>query len=157
MAIHSKPGDQEQLLEQVRTLLNDQRPREALVLIAKFGSSNDLVRNAYGVCLMRTGEVDRAVEVYRDLCIERGVSLKRGTLPVQLANYATALLLQGNLSGCLSVLRQLRTPHPAAERLRGAIARWGQSLPWLRRLGVKLGAYEPRIPVDLGFPPGDLE
>lgn len=147
----------EQALAQVRKLVDEDNAREALDVIAKFGANSAEMRNAYGVCLMRAGDLDKAIETYRGLCVGEGVNLRSDAPPVHLTNFATALLLKGNLTGCLDILHHLQgSPHPAAARLQAAIDRWRQSLTWWQRLGLSTGAYEPRKPVDLGFPPGDF-
>lgn len=153
----SNPVTLEQALTQVRDLLDNDRPRDAIDLIAKFGANNSELRNAYGVCLMRAEEYEKALDVYRNLCVGQGVALKSDAPVVHLVNYATALLLQQNVEGCLDILQKLRPlSHSAAIRLQTAVDRWRQSLPWWQRLGMKIGAIEPNVKVKLDFPPGGL-
>lgn len=151
-------GSLERAIANIRGLLAENREKEALELVTRLGPGDDKMRNAYGVCLMRVGKLDAAIDVYRGLCIDEGVSLNSNTPPLHLVNYATALALKGNVGGCLAILQHLReSRHPAVDRLRAVVERWCSALPWWRRLGLKLGTYEPREGPDLGFPPGELE
>ena len=55
----STPATLERALVQVRDLLDENKPGDAIDLIARFGAKNTEIRNAYGVCLMRLGEFDK--------------------------------------------------------------------------------------------------
>ena len=149
------PERSSDVLELVRARLNEGKPREALDLLRRYGISSEELRNAYGVCLMRTGELAKAVEAYRDLVIDRsGVCLKPEAPAVFKTNFATALLLTNNVSGCLSVLKEVGpAQHPAVIRLRAAIARWRCSLGWRQRIAFALYGKEPGKPVLLDGPP----
>lgn len=153
----SNPASLQEALARIRALLDENRPKDAIELILRFGMSNAELRNAYGVCLMRAGELDKALEVYRGLCISDGVSLRMEAPTVQMVNYATVLLLKRNLSGCLSVLRHIQaSSHPAAARLQTAIDRWKRSHTWFQRLRITLSDYAPATPIELDFPPGEV-
>jgi hypothetical protein len=118
---------------------------------------NAELSNAYGVCLMRAGELDKAVDVFQGLCLSSSVCFKLDASALCLANYATALLLKGNVSGCVGVLRQARNQaHPAVRRLLDAIARWRSSLSWVERLRMVTSGRLLEKPVDLGREPGDV-
>ncbi len=154
----SNNGILEQAIVNIRKLLAENRETEALEFVTRVGPGDDRMRNALGVCLMRVGNLDAAINVYRGFCIDEGVSLKSDVSPLHLVNYATALVLKGNVGGCLTILHQLRgSRHPAADQLEAVVERWRSALPWWRRLGLKLGTYEPREGPDLGFPPGKLD
>ncbi|TWU01912.1 tetratricopeptide repeat protein [Neorhodopirellula pilleata] len=117
-------------------------------------------RNMLGVCLMRMGKVDQAVDVYRSFVLVPGTVLERSDVSnASKRNYATALLLKGFPSGALSVLTEIRDPnHPMAERLYLAIRQWERTLTWFRWLDWKLNRVEPakcRIP--LAFEPGEFD
>jgi hypothetical protein len=145
-------------LARARELLDENRPKDAAELLQKGGLSNSTLANAYGVCLMRCGELDKALEVYRNLCMSTSVCVKRDARAEQLANYATALLLKRNLSGCVRALREIRDPsHVAAVRLQDAIHQWKRSLSWTQRVRLRLWDHVPSQPIELGFPPGDLD
>ncbi|WP_372898211.1 tetratricopeptide repeat protein [Stieleria sp.] len=118
---------------------------------------NHLYRNCLGVCAMRTGKFDEAIQIFRGLALSPGTTIVRGDADdVLLINYATALLL-GNLpSGALDVLGDLKDRDaPAAVEIRSAIDRWARGLSFWRRLDWKLNHIEPRncsVPID--FAPG---
>ncbi len=118
------------------------------------------VRNAMGVCLMRAGRVENAVDVYRAFVLTPGTLLERPDVNnAYKRNFATALLIRGLPSGALTVLKDTREPdHPMAVRLYAAIKQWEKSLSWLRRLDWKINSIEPancRIPLD--FEPGEFD
>src|SRR5262249_577514 len=72
-------------------------------------------------------------------------------------NYATALLLSGNIAGGLRALDEVRDEQcPAVGRLREAVRRWERNLTFWQRVNWWLGG-EPDRPLTLDFPPGDLE
>ncbi|MBE7508518.1 MAG: hypothetical protein HS101_19860 [Planctomycetia bacterium] len=152
----SNPPTLERALAQVRDLLDQNKPSEAIELITRFGAKNEEIRNAYGVCLMRIGEYDKALEVYRGLCISQGVCLKPDAPIMHLINYATVLLLLQNVAGCIDILRQIpASSHPGAMRVQSAVDQWRKSLHWWQRLGW-LGGIEPNVAIDLDYPPGVL-
>ncbi|HKQ49715.1 MAG TPA: hypothetical protein VJZ71_16700 [Phycisphaerae bacterium] len=152
----SNPATLERALAQVRDLLDQDKPGDAINLIMRFGAKNAEIRNAYGVCLMRLGEFAKALEVYRGLCISQGVSLKPDAPVVHLINYATVLLLLQNVAGCIDILRQIpASSHIGATRVQSAVDRWRRSLRWWQRLGW-LGGIEPNVAIHLDYPPGVL-
>ncbi len=113
-----------------------------------------------GVCLMRAGRVENAVDVYRAFVLTPGTLLERPDVNnAYKRNFATALLIRGLPSGALTVLKDTREPdHPMAVRLYAAIKQWEKSLSWLRRLDWKINSIEPancRIPLD--FEPGEFD
>ena len=145
-------------LARVQALLDENRPQDAAELLRRSGISNSTLSNAYGVCLMRCGELDKALDVYHNLCLSTSVCVKRDVPAEHMANYATALLLKRNVSGCRAVLQQIReSSNPAVVRLRSAIYQWEQSLSWAQRIRLKLLGRMPSRPIELPFPPGDLD
>lgn len=140
----------------LRRLLDEGRLDEAIVLVRSRGSSAPAMQNAYGVCLMRLGQVESAVRVYRSLVLNGGGLLMRQNVPTKWkTNFATALLLSGRGSGCWSVLDEIADEtDPGVQRLREAIQKsrsgqssWQKFVDWLR-------GYER--PVSLDFLPGDI-
>jgi hypothetical protein len=118
------------------------------------------VRNALGVCLMRLGRVDKAVEVFRSFVLMPGTVLERPDVSNACKrNFATALLMKGFPSGAMSVLAEIREPgHPVTLRLNCAIRRWEGSLSWFRWLDWKLNGIEPPMcQVPLEFEPGEFD
>lgn len=147
------PGDAD-LLTRVDALLAEDRPREALTLLPQ--SNSPWVRNARGVCLLRLGRPDEAIELLRDLVFDHtGFAIRPDAEPVFQANYATALLLDGNTEGFWGILGGISDrSQPAVARLDGAIRRWRAGMTFWQRLSSALGAGGPRLTLDL--PPGDL-
>jgi hypothetical protein len=146
------------LLAQVRRLLDAGDVHAALAALRQFGLATVELRNAYGVCLLRTGAIAKAIDVYRDLVIGAGgVCLRPNCHPTFVANYATALLLSGNINGCIAALNEVRSREtPLALRLQTAIAQWKRSLSWTQRLLFAIYNVEPKRPLALDFPPGEL-
>ena len=71
-------------------------------------------------------------------------------------NFVTALLLEGNLDGCRNALAGLQDrDHPTAAKLNAAVERWRKGLTLRQRLGLAMG-FLPDVPIDLGFPPGEV-
>jgi hypothetical protein len=123
------------------------------------GGSIPSVQNARGVCLMRLGRYEDAVRLYRGLVLQAGGTWARADVPaLHKTNLATALLLHGHPSGCLSVLEEIGDPtYPPAIRLRQALAKWQSTLGFLQKLNWWFGRIEPpHCKVTLDFPPGDV-
>ena len=135
-------------------LLWDGRPQEALGLLPATDSA--WVRNARGVCLLRLGRASQAIDALRDLVFDpSGFEFRPDADPVFQANYATALLLDGNTDGFFSILGGIRErTHPAVARLDDAVRRWKAGMTFWQRVGSTLGLGGPRLTLD--FPPGDL-
>jgi hypothetical protein len=157
--MYRNPEKAGEVLAVVRKLLNEGKPKDAIDRLRRFGATCPELTNAYGVCFMRAGEMAKAVELYRNLCIgEGGVCLRPDVSIVFKRNFATALLLAGNVAGSLSVLREIsREDDPGVVRLRAEIARWKRSLTWLERCWFAMSGEAPKRPVVLDFPPGDLD
>ncbi|MCA9115945.1 MAG: tetratricopeptide repeat protein [Planctomycetaceae bacterium] len=146
------------LLGQLQELLDAGQTEQALQRIRTAESSSDpRLKNALGVCLLRKCEHEKAVTLFRALVLVPGGIMLRNDVPVcWKTNLATALLMSGRASGCVSVLNEIGTdPHPAIARLTAAISSWKKSLSLLQKLSWKLGL-DPDRAVQLDFPPGDL-
>ena len=153
----SQPQALPLLLQQVDGLLRAGNAEKALHLVRGCGMSSPWLINALGVCQLRLGNAKPALEIYRRLVLELGGTHLRTDVPaVFRINFAQALLSTGHVEGCLSALDEVATDHPAAARIRGAVARWEDSLTFWERLQWHLGG-EPARPVLLDYPPGDLE
>jgi hypothetical protein len=149
------PPEAVDLLTRAEQLLRESRPREALALLPAATDSTWL-RNARGVCLLRLGRASQAVETLRDLVFERaGFAVRADADPVFQANYATALLLDGNAEGFWSILGGIRDrTSPAVARLDDAVRRWRAGMTLGQRIASAVGIGGPRFALD--FPPGDL-
>ena len=150
----TRPAGAADLLTRVDALLREGRPREALALLPAAGPPR--LRNARGVCMLRLGRPREAVEVLRDLVFNPdGFGIRPDAEPVFQANYATALLLDGNPDGFFGILGGIpERTHPAVARLDDAIRRWKAGMTFWQRVGSALGVGGPRF--TLNFPPGEL-
>lgn len=156
--MHRNPEKVSDMRGLVLKLLDAGKAKEAVELVKKYGTESSELKNAYGVALMRAGEPDKAVELYRGVCLyPDSVCYKTNVPAVFMVNYATALLLTKNVSGCLAVLAEINQ-HKSdyMRKLRTAIDRWRRSLGWWKRLGFILYGVKPDRPVPLDFPPGEL-
>lgn len=143
-------------LEHVRDLLNRGEAEKALESLSRATTPSPDVSNARAVCLMRLGHCERAVAVYQEMLLKGGVTVDPKAPVKHVVNFATALLLAGNVAGGISVLDDLgRTDHPGALRLRAAVQRWRKSLGIIRRLLFAVYGAVPEKPVVLDFPPGE--
>ncbi len=148
------PAADADLLTRVDAHLRDGRPGEALALLPVGGSP--WLRNARGVCLLRLGRAGHAIDALRDLVLHpSGFGVRADADPTFQANYAVALLLDGNTDGFFGVLGGIpERTHPAVARLDGAVRRWKAGMTVWQRVASAFGVGGPRPALD--FPPGDL-
>lgn len=152
------PEKSQDVLEAVRKLLHDNKPGEAAALLKRFGTSSPALVNAHGVALMRADDPLKAVEVFRRLCISEGGICLRPNLPLVFkTNFATALLLSGNVAGCTSLLEEIGERNdPRVRRLREVIRNWRRSLPRWQRWWFQISGSAPKTPVPFDEAPGDF-
>jgi len=152
------PNTDKELLAKAQQLLDQNKAKEAVEMIRRVGISSPATANAYGVALMRAGETAKAIEAFRNLCVnEGGVCLKAELPALYKVNFATALLLGRNVSGGIALLGEIRDEgHPAVMALRSAIARWKRTLSLWERLALQWYGAQPAQPVTLDAPPGAL-
>jgi hypothetical protein len=154
---NANPGSVREALLRVEAFLHAGQPGKAIEFIVRCRVGSAELTNAYGVCLMRAGELDKAIDVFQGLCLSGSVCFKTNVSALHMANYATALLLKGNVSGGVGVLRQTRDQsHPAVRRLLSAVARWRGSLSWIERLRMVMSGRLQDKPVELGGEPGEV-
>jgi hypothetical protein len=151
------PADIAEVLCRAGQMLEEEGPRKAFELLAKSREASPWLTNARGVCLLRMGETQRALELFRGLAMAASGHGLNNDAPTQFkTNYATAQLLAGNMTGCIVALGQARDEgHPAVQNLRAALRSWRQGLSFWEKVCSALGADIGR-PVELDFPPGDL-
>ncbi|MBE0537706.1 MAG: hypothetical protein IH624_18735 [Phycisphaerae bacterium] len=143
-------------LDHIRELFETGRADQALQFIEKTGSQTSELKNAFGVCLMRVGQTDRAVTTLRELVFQRYMCIPADTPPLFQANYATALLLKNYNQPAIDIIEDLPTSaHPYIGRLRQTIHQWRKTLPIYHRAGCLIKLYPP-TPVIMSYPPGDL-
>ncbi|MBN9522701.1 hypothetical protein J0H58_29960 [bacterium] len=148
------PAETADLLIRVDGFLREGRPRLALSLLPT--TDVPWVRNARGVCLLRLGRPGEAIEVLRDLVFgPGGFAVRHDADPGFQANYATALLLDGNTQGFWGIFGGIRDRnHPTVARLDEAVRRWKAGMTFWQRVASALGIGGPQFAPD--FPPGDL-
>ena len=145
-------------MQPIHQAIAAERYEKALKLATSAGHIPD-VRNAKGVCLLRLGRFEEAVAVYRELVVNPGTtSMRPGVPTVYKTNFATALLLAGNVSGCQQTLDEMaEEQHPTVQRLRTAIQRWQKSLSLWQKINWRVGGIEPgNRPATIDFTPGEL-
>lgn len=152
------PSNLNDLLMRVERLLAVGQNGDALEIIRSSRIDAPDARNAAGVVLMRLGRATEAIDVFRKLTTnDTGLFLKKDTPTIYGVNYATALILDGNVNGAIVVLNEIKDAgHPGVVRLRSAITRWRKSLPWLQRLWMDLSGCRAKAPVTLDGLPGEL-
>ena len=145
-------------LREAGDLLRAGMPEAALGVLRRSRDDSPWAVNARGVCHLRMGDSEAALDVFRSLALAPGgLIMRRDATAAVKMNYAAALLLSDNLSGCLDVLAETRgESHPAAARLRGAIRGWKEGLSFWQKINWWMGG-QPHKPVALDFEPGDLE
>jgi hypothetical protein len=145
------------LLGQVAKLLEEGQPAAALERITRSKLRSPWLANAAGVCQLRLGRATVAVDTFRGLVLTAGGLVLRDDVPaVFKINFATALLADGNLTGGLRVLDEIRDEgHPAVREIRDAIRRWKEAMTFWQKLWWSVGGQPPR-PLVLDFALGRL-
>ena len=151
-----RPPEVIELLAKVATSLDAGHPQKALELLQRSKVKSPWVTNAMAVCLLRLGDTTRAIEMFKGLAVTSGVCFRTDVPAVFLTNFATALLLAHNISGCVSALGAVRDEqNPSVQRLRGAIRKWKVGLSLWQKICWYWGD-TPGNPIELGFPPGEI-
>ncbi len=149
--------EHDDLHKNVALLLQAGSPEQALQLISKSKIKSAWVKNATGVCQLRLGNAQVAIDIYRSFLIDGGIFLRAEAPVVYKINFAVALLLNENLPGFYSVLSELRAEeHPTVQKLRAAVNTWKKKLSLWQKLKLVCGN-DPNVPIQLGFSPGELE
>lgn len=147
----------DELLKNVNRLLQADAPAKALELITKSKIKSPGVKNATAVCQLRLGKAQVAIDIYRSFLLNRAIYLRADSPVIYRINFGVALFLNNNLPGVSSLLFDLRDEtHPSLEKLRAAVAAWKKKLTIWQRLQLIFGSH-PAVPIELGYPPGDLE
>jgi hypothetical protein len=148
------PAELARPLSQARQLLQVEGPAEALEFLSQVKGQSPWLTNAVGVCLLRAGQTQRALELFRGLALGGGFSL-RDDVPVRFkTNYATAQLLCGMHAACAITLSQTRAESdPSVRRLREGIRRWQKGLSFWQRCRLLFGADVGPVTLDQ---PGEL-
>ncbi len=154
----TKSQETTDLFAKVAKLLQEGRPEKALEAIHHSRLKSPQVTNAIAVCQLRVGEPKRAAHLLHGLvAASTGVTLRYDVPQVYKTNYALALLLSGNVAGCLGVLAEIGDEQaPAVARLRAAVDQWKKGLSFWERMRWHLGD-QPERPVTVNPPLGSLE
>src|SRR4051812_12600004 len=122
------PPEVADVLRKVQKLLDEGQPAAALEQIGGSNLDSPWLANAAGVCQLRLGNANAAVETFRGLVLT-GLFLREDAPTVFEVNFATALIADGNLSGGLRTLSEIREEgHPAVLEIRHAIRRWAAGM-----------------------------
>ena len=153
---HSEPPlDISAVLHSVDALLKTKQYSQAVAVLQAARSNSPEIRNAEGVCRMRMGEHERAVQIFRGLVVY-GVNLRTDVPLAFKTNFACALLAAGNLEGCESTLSDIKRQNETNDMvvyLRESIQRWRATLSFGDKLKMLVGV---RKPVPLHFELGEI-
>ncbi len=150
------PQDIASVLKNVARLLDEGSNDAALDLVHRTKSKSPWLSNAAGVCHMRLGNYQLAVDTFRRMLLSGGVVLKQDTPDIFKVNFATALLLNKNYSGYSSVTCEIKNQAlPELLELRRSFASWSASLPIWQRFIWSLGI-DPKKPFVLDYLPGSI-
>lgn len=118
--------------------------------------SNDITeKNAIAVCQLRLGNYDGAINILQGVIYYEHSIVMRDNVPlVHKINFATALLLKGNIGGCETMLSQLsEVTHPVIFNLHKSIMEWRKGLTLFEKIGVIKTNKKPKI----DFTPGIMQ
>lgn len=150
------PPESHAVLNQAEKLLQAGQARQALDLLARSKVHSPWSTNATGVCLLRLGQADRAVELFRNLVLSGSLFLRPDVPTAWKVNFATALLMVNNLEGCVQLLAEIQEEdHPGVQRLRAALQSWHNRMSVWEKIRWFLGGQQARR-VELDFLPGEL-
>jgi hypothetical protein len=139
--------------DQIRVVLS---PRE-IEKLSKLREDQAALENARGVCLLRAGDTEGALQVFGDLVLLSGSGRLSSRVPIAYRiNYAAALLRANRVAECLDRLEEIDANQDAAvQRLRSVIANWEAGLTWWEKMKWSFGT-SPSRPVSFDFPLGEL-
>jgi Flp pilus assembly protein TadD len=143
-------------LMHIYKLIDDNQCQEALQMITRIKSRTDPVLNAQGVCLMRLGQIKDAVRVLRALAFNGLPAIPSERPAVIQANYATALLLAGDNTQAIDILRHLdesQTPYVA--KIKHTVKNMKKGLGLGGRILWAMTLY-PKTQIQLDDAPGAL-
>lgn len=145
-------------IERVKQLLNENRTDEALQMATRSREQSPAMQNVRAVCLMRTGLAKEALAILTPMVFLHGSVAISHDAPLQAKiNYATALLLTGNVAGCLVALREMQDEaHESLQQLRQGVAAWKKGQGFWRRLGMAVGITPFDAVVQLDYAPGAI-
>lgn len=144
--------------DHITKLINAGRVHEALETINRTNDNSPWMQNARAVCLMRSGQSDKALSVLTALVYQPNSVVFRQNVPEILKlNLVTAMLLSGNVSGAMTVMQQVHQDSPMRTQIQNAVNQWKRSRPLMSRIAFSCGILPYNSPVPLDFLPGQLE
>src|SRR5579884_2461658 len=153
-AAEKHPSEPSGLREEIEKLLQAGQPKKALDMLARSKDQSPWSTNAVAVCLLRLGQAEQAVELFRNLVLSGSLFLRPDVPTAWKVNFAIALLMTDNLPGCIQVLRDIHEEnHPSVQRLRQAVREWEKELSLWEKIQWHLGG-QPARRVRLDCPPG---
>jgi len=154
----SKSPELTELLAKVDAALQAGRPKHGIDLIARSQNRSPWAMNALGVCNLRLGKYTEAIDIFRSLVLNTATLALREDAPTLFKiNFATALLADHKVNGCIDVLSEINNDaHPSAQQLWAAINDWKCRFNVWERIDQFLGG-EPTRPLNLDWPLGELE
>jgi WD40 repeat protein len=143
------------IFAEVRQKLTINQPSQALSLLETISDKGSYEYNAIAVCHLRLGNYQRAIDVLRNIIfVANSISMRNDVPTLCKVNFATALLMQGNIDGCENMLASLEQyQHPIAIRLKAAITKWQNSLSFWEKIGLRRSVGKPVI----DFAPGLMD
>lgn len=138
-------------LQEVRPLLEEHEFRDLKSALEAPHFDQERLRHVWGVCMMRQGKIEEALRLFRSQVVGRGLCLREDARPEFKLNFATAMLLDSNVEGCVEVLGELdecKDVAGAVARLRQCIQKWKQSLSWGDKLRTWFGGSVRAIQLD---------
>ncbi len=146
-----------EVLLRVEQKLAANRPDQAMEVISRSKIGSPWMTNALGVCQMRQGEYDKAVNTFRSMLVGAGGIHLRPEFPVHFkTNFALAMLQDKNLSGFFRVFDEVRDEsHPSVLRIQAALNAWKSEFSFIDKLKWWMGEIPSRS-MGFDFPLGDL-
>lgn len=150
----STPAMEPTVREKVKELLQAGQPQKALGMIKNTDWLTEEPVNAKVVCLLRLGRPNEVLPLLRPYVVTNQNLLIKSSSALKV-NFATALLLDGNVSGCLHILDEMHDEdNPTVQQLQTGIKQWRKGLLF-RQVLLLYCSDRPKSPVKLDFqPPG---
>jgi hypothetical protein len=128
----------------IRSLIDGGQYQRALDLLPTSQCTDD-IRNTRAVCLMRMGQFESAVQVFRLFALTGYSQTIKKDLPEYIkVNYSAALFFGGQPSGGWAALQEVRSDNdPQAEIIRRACQRWVAEMGFFRRLDWRINRIAP--------------
>jgi hypothetical protein len=143
-------------IENIRELLIQNQPVEALKFIDRSGQHSPAMENAKCVCLMRIGRIEEAVTTLRDIVFQGHICIPSDVPVLYKINFATAMILSNQKDAAFPILKQIdEKEYPYVAKIKEAVRLWVKSLSLSEKCRYYLGLY-PKKPITLDFPPGEI-